>query len=85
MSAYQAVGAAAAMIAILTALFRATAKLDRQWRAFEATKALAEKNDEMGKLLLRASIAILDGLRQQGCNGKVTEMHETLIRHAVEK
>jgi len=51
-TACQARSAAAAIAAILTALFRTS--------------------------------AILDGLRQKSCNGKVTEMHETLIRHAVE-
>lgn len=85
MTAYQTIGAAAAIVAILTAILRVTAKLDRQLRAHEATKRLAEKNDETGKLLLMASIAILDGLKQQGCNGRVSEMHEKLIRHAVEK
>ena len=85
MNAYQMIGAAAAIVAILTAILRASVKLDKQFRTFEATKRLAEKNDETGKMLLMASIAILDGLRQQGCNGKVTEMREKLIRHAVEK
>lgn len=82
---YEAIGAIGALAAILGALFKVIAKLNAQMREYEKTRTLAIQNDETGKLLLRASIAILDGLKQKGCNGKVTEMHETLIRYAVDK
>lgn len=81
----QAIGAIAALVAILGALVRVMAKLNAQMREFERTRTLAIKNDETGRLLLRASIAILDGLKQKGCNGEVTRMHEMLIEHAVDK
>jgi hypothetical protein len=84
-NAQQAVGAAAALVTVLTAILRLIHLAEKQRRAFEVTRMLAERSDQTGKLLLKALIAILDGLKQQGCNGKVSEMHETLIRHAVEK
>ena len=40
---------------------------------------------ETDRLLLKANLAILDGLKQQGCNGRVSEMHEMLISYAVDK
>ena len=30
-------------------------------------------------------LAILDGLKQQGCNGRVTDMHNKLVAYAVDQ
>jgi len=44
-----------------------------------------EMHDEMQRkdieVLVIANFAILDGLKQQGCNGKVTKAHEGLQEH----
>ncbi len=46
---------------------------------------MLEKHDEMQRkdiaVLVMADFAILDGLRQLGCNGKVTTAHEGLQEH----
>ena len=39
----------------------------------------------MCKMLLKADLAILDGLKQQGCNGRVTDMHNKLVAYAVDQ
>ncbi|MGI6239184.1 MAG: hypothetical protein ACOYI5_06110 [Christensenellales bacterium] len=82
--AYQLIGVIASAVSIFGALIKVIAKLNAQQRDFAETRKLAARSDETGRLLLKASIAILDGLRQQGANGKVKEMHETLIAYAVE-
>lgn len=83
--AYQLIAAVAGLSTILGAVLRVMKKVNAQQRDFEETRALARKSDETGRLLLKANLAILDGLRQQGCNGRVSEMHEMLIAYAVEK
>ncbi len=79
------IGIIVGVITILGAVGKLIAKLNRQWRAFEETRTLARRNDETARLLLKASLAILDGLKQQGCNGKVSEMHARLLNYAVDK
>lgn len=83
--AYQLIAAGAGLSTVLGAILRLMKKVNAQQRDFEETRALARKSDETGRLLLKANLAILDGLRQQGCNGRVSEMHETLISYAVDK
>lgn len=83
--AYQMIAAVAGLSTILGAVLRLMKKVNAQQRDFEETRALARRSDETDRLLLKASLAILDGLRQQGCNGRVSEMHEMLIAYAVDK
>ena len=82
---YQLIGAIAGMCTVLGAVFRLIAKVNAQQRDFEKIQRMTRRNDETDRLLLKANLAILDGLKQQGCNGKVSEMHEMLIAHAVDK
>ena len=83
--AYQLIAAVAGLSTILGAVLRLMRKMNAQQREFEETRALARKSDETDRLLLKANLAILDGLKQQGCNGRVSEMHEMLITYAVDK
>lgn len=82
---YQLIGAIAGICTVLGAVFRLIAKVNAQQRDFEKMRQMTRRNDETDRLLLKANLAILDGLKQQGCNGKVSEMHEMLIAHAVDK
>ena len=82
---YQLIGAIAGMCTVLGAVCRLIAKVNAQQRDFEKIQRMTRRNDETDRLLLKANLAILDGLKQQGCNGKVSEMHEMLIAHAVDK
>jgi len=82
---YQLIGAIAGIITVLGAVLKLIAKVNAQQRDFEETREMARRSDETDRLLLKANLAILDGLKQQGCNGKVSEMHEMLIAHAVDK
>ena len=36
-------------------------------------------------MILTAYLAILDGLKQLGCNGRVTDMHNKLVAYAVDQ
>ncbi len=83
--AYQMIAAVAGLSTILGAVLRLMKKINAQQRDFEETRALARRSDETDRLLLKASLAILEGLKQQGCNGRVSEMHEMLIAYAVDK
>ena len=83
--AYQLIAAVAGLSTILGAVLRLMMKVNAKQREFEETRALARKSDETDRLLLKANLAILDGLKQQGCNGRVSEMHEMLISYAVDK
>lgn len=82
---YQLIGAIAGICTVLGAVLKLIAKVNAQQRDFEETREMARRSDETDRLLLKANLAILDGLKQQGCNGKVSEMHEMLIAHAVDK
>ena len=82
---YQLIGAIAGICTVLGAVFRLIAKVNAQQCDFEKMRQMTRRNDETDRLLLKANLAILDGLKQQGCNGKVSEMHEMLIAHAVDK
>ena len=81
----QLIAMIASLSTVLAALFKVLAKVNAQQREFEETKTLARKNDETGKILIKANIAILEGLKQQGCDGRVDEMHRMLIAYAVDK
>lgn len=83
--AYQLIAAVAGLSTILGAILRLMKKVNAQQRDFEETRALARRSDDTGRLLLKANLAILDGLKQQGCNGRVSEMHDMLITYAVDK
>lgn len=83
--AYQLIAAVAGLSTILGAILRLMKKVNAQQRDFEETRALARRSDDTGRLLLKANLAILDGLKQQGCNGRVSEMHDMLISYAVDK
>ena len=43
----------------------------------------SEKDKETQDLILHALFAIIDGLKQQGCNGQVTEAHAQLRGHVI--
>lgn len=79
------IGIIVGVITILGTAWKLIAKFNRQWRAFEETRTLARNNEQTTRLLLKASLAILDGLKQQGCNGKVSEMYAQLLNYAVDK
>ena len=83
--AFQWIAAVAGIISILGALLKLLGKVNAQQRDFEETRKLARRNDEMCKMLLKADLAILDGLKQQGCNGRVTDMHNKLVAYAVDQ
>lgn len=83
--AFQLIAAIAGLCTILGAVLRLMVKVNAQQRDFEETRALARRSDETGRLLLKANLAILEGLRQQGCEGRVSEMHDMLVEYAVDK
>ena len=82
---FQLIAAAAGLCTVLGAMIRLMVKVNAQQRDFEETRALARRSDETGRILIKANIAILEGLKQQGCNGKVSEMLEMMIAYAVDK
>lgn len=82
---YQIIAAAAGLCTVLAAMIRLIIKVNAQQRDFEETRALARRSDETGRILIKANIAILEGLKQQGCNGEVSEMLEMLIAYVVDK
>lgn len=82
---YQLIAALAGLCTVLGAVLRLMVKVNAQQRDFEETRIIARRSDETGRLLIKANLAILEGLRQQGCSGRVSEMHDMLVAYAVDK
>lgn len=51
----------------------------------EDLKKLARQSKEESKLLLKAQLACLKGLKEQGCNGPVTESIAEIEKYLIEK
>lgn len=81
-----------AIIGIFTYLAKCIRWMDRQKKQDEEIKALRDKhnadqkyiNDEL-TLLTYGVLACLKGLREQGCNGPVTEAVNKIEKHLNEK
>ena len=72
-------------IAILAAVIKVVIALAKLRDDYKGMADKAEKNDKAIKVLIKADFAILDGLKQLKCNGKVTEMHQTLLTYVVDE
>ena len=77
-----------ALIAIGTAVYAVIKWLQKQEKQTADIEALRKKqSDDMKEmqdelcLISYAMLACLDGLKQQGCNGAVTEAHNKLEKH----
>ena len=51
----------------------------------EDLKEIAKQNKKESKILLRAQLACLKGLKEQGCNGPVTESIAEIEKYLIEK
>lgn len=83
--AAEIVSAAAAILTVIIGGYKLYDKLlDRIQRLEEDTKELSDELNRVKKedaIVIYALRACLDGLHQQGCNGKVTEAMQTLDKH----
>jgi len=77
-----------ALIAIGTAVYAVIKWFQKQEKQTADIEALRKKqSDDMKEmqdelcLISYAMLACLDGLKQQGCNGAVTEAHNKLEKH----
>ena len=77
-----------ALIAIGTAVYAVIKWVQKQEKQTADIEALRKKqSDDMKEmqdelcLISYAMLACLDGLKQQGCNGAVTEAHNKLEKH----
>ncbi len=78
-------GALGAIVAAAVRAFRWFEKQEKQSEDIEKLRDKQSKDTQEVKdelcLLSYAMLACLDGLKQQGCNGKVTEAHIRLEKH----
>lgn len=81
-----------AVTALLTYLFKAVRWVDRQKRQDEDIKALKCHHEEdisaikqEQTLLVYGILACLKGLKEQGCNGPVTEAIQKIEKHLNQK
>ena len=66
------------LFGILGALLKIGADAYRYKHRLERTEKRVSEIREDISYLLRCSFATLDGLKQQGCNGKVVEMYDEM-------
>ena len=85
MNAYQWVSICVGVVAILTALFKVVKVANRMNKNFSVIYDTYRDITKTNSMLLEVSFVTLDGLKQLGCNGRVTEMHDSLLKHVVEK
>lgn len=50
---------------------------------FQRLEKHSREDHETQKVILEALFAVLDGQKQQGCNGAVTEAHSKLREHMI--
>jgi len=65
----------------LLAVWRWTHRIASRFEQLEE-QAMRRKEDDA--VILKTLLAVLDGLQQQGCNGKVTAAFETLNNHIID-
>ncbi len=87
-----AAGVVAAVVALLTYLFKAVRWVDRQDKQDSDIKALRCHHEEdmtaikeEQTLLVYGILACLKGLKEQGCNGPVTEAIQKIEKHLNQK
>lgn len=74
-----------AWVSVLTALGGVLAFMVNLVMRFKKLERHDKSDHETQTVILEALFAVLDGLKQQGCNGPVTEAHKKLREHVIEK
>lgn len=83
MSALQWVSFVVGVLAILSAIIKVIKQMNRLNREFREMRDAYQSIARTNTVLVEALFGVLDGLKQQGCNGKVTETYDMLLRHVV--
>lgn len=73
-----AIGLAALVIGYLWKTFRVYNRLEK------VERSTARQRKDI-KMLLETQFAVLDGLKQLGCNGAVSEAHNKLRQHVIDQ
>lgn len=73
------------LVAVIAALFKLLRRLEKVEEATIKNEETAAKNEETAKKLCKSMFAVLDGLKQLGCNGEVTRAHAELREHVIDQ
>jgi hypothetical protein len=82
-SALEWVSFAVGVLAILGAVVKVIKQVGRLNKEFCGMRDAYQSVARTNVVLLEAMFGVLDGLKQQGCNGKVTETYDMLLKHVV--
>ena len=77
--------AVASLIALASVLIGLLWKTFRVYSRIEKVERSAARQKKDIKTLLETQFAILDGLKQLGCNGAVSEAHHKLRQHVIDQ
>lgn len=74
-----------AWVSLLTAMGGLLAFMINLVLRFKRLEKHDKADHETQTVILESLFAVLDGLKQQGCNGPVTAAHQKLREHVIEK
>ena len=77
--------AIASVIGLAVVLIGFLWKTFRLYNRIETVEKQTSSQKKAIKMLLETQFAILDGLKQLGCNGEVSEAHKKLKKHVIEQ
>ena len=80
----QIASALAVLVGALTWLLRSARRIGALLRRVEELERRAEHRKKDTEMTLKGVVACLEGLKEQGCNGKVTGALSELNRYIVE-
>jgi hypothetical protein len=79
------IGLISAIIALVAVLIGYLWKTFKVYNRLEIVEKRSARQQKDIKTLLSTQFAILDGLKQLGCNGAVSEAHNKLRQHVIDQ